>query len=126
VASWIFGSYTVPDADAPLADSVIPEAQEDNYAKETPVGATGTASTVAQLVSAPSIQATLSGWCSAATKTAILALNRTTFTIKTPFDTTGRSWLQTRSRFVRWTSQNPSAVAGTDERFWYTMELLGR
>lgn len=126
MSSWIFGAYTVPDQDAPQYDSVMPEAQEDNYATETPVGATGTASTVAQLVNSPSIPATLHGWCSAATKTAILALNRSTFTVKTPFDTTGKSWLLTKSSFVRWTSQEPLAVAGAGERFWYTMTLLGR
>lgn len=126
MASWIFGSYTLPDLDAPWYESEMPEDQEDEHVTATPIGATGTAGTVVQWVNRPSISARLRGWCCAATKTQIEALRKTTFTVKTPFDVTGKSWYLMRARFVRWTQQEPTAIAGTGERFHYTMELMGR
>lgn len=124
--TWTFGAYAVPLNDSPQYSSVWPEDQEDNYIKVTPVGATGTASTVAQLVNTPSIQATLVGYCTAATKAQIEALRRTVFVITSPFDAVGKSWLLTKARFVRWTPSWQMALSGADEHFWYTMELLGR
>lgn len=126
MASWYFGAYEVPAEDSPWHESEMPEEQEDEHVTATPLGATTTDSTVVQWVSRPSISARLRGWCSATTKTQILALRKTTFTIKTPFDQTGKSWYLLRARFVRWTQQEPLAIAGAGERFHYTMELIGR
>ena len=127
MASWIFDSYTVPDADAPWYDSVMPEAQVAVWVTATPEGATAAGGTLAQRVNKPSIPATLVGECSEATKTAILALENTTFNIKTPFDATGKNWLLMRVGFLRWdNAEHKYALAGADPRLIYMMELLGR
>lgn len=127
MADWILDGNTLPAADFPWYESEMPEEQEDEWVMETPIGATGTSSTVVQRIGRPSIKATLVGECSAATKAIILALNRTTYTIQTPFDATGKSWLQLKSSFTRWnTGDHQFAVAGSGERFLYRIELLGR
>lgn len=127
MSDWVFGGTTIPAADAPWYESAMPEDQEDEYVLATPIGATEAASTLAQRVSRPSRQATLIGECSAATRTAILALRNTNLTIKTPFDTTGKSWLLMKARFDRWNNSNHQhAIAGASERFLYHLELLGR
>lgn len=126
MSSWWFGAYEVPALDSPWFESEMPEDQEDEHVTATPIGASGAASTIVQWVNRPSLKATLRGWCSAATKSQILARRKATFSVMTPFDTTGKLWYLMSARFVRWTQQEPVAVAGTGERFFYTMELIGR
>ena len=132
MADWIFGAYTVPAADSPWHESTMPEEQEDVHVEETPLGANSTDATIVTYVNTPSIGAegaepfVLRGHCVAATKTALLALRRTTFTIKTPFDATGKSVYLKKLRFRRWTASEPMAIAGSGEQFHYWMHLLGR
>jgi len=132
MASWILGGFTFPDADAPWYDSSMPEEQEDEHIEDTPIGANAADATIITYVASPSVGAEsgepflLRGECSAASKASLLALRRTTNTLKTPFDTTGKSAYLKRIRFKRWDGNNRAAVAGAGERFLYWLWFLGR
>lgn len=124
--SWVIGGYTMLGGEEPRYTSTMPEAQEDNHVEVTPVGASGTDATIVQYVNTPSIQAVLTGRCGDTTKTALLGKRKTTVTITTPFDGTGKSWYLKSIAFVRWTSQEPWAVAGASESYIYTIKMVGR
>ena len=136
MANWFFGATEVQPADAPWYESTMPEKQEAEHIEETPIGNHDTDSTIATLVNTPSIGAegsdpfVLRGRCGASLKAVLEGFEATiatrTFTLKTPFDATGKSVYLKRLRIKRWTSQEVAAVAGAGERFHYWMFLLGR
>lgn len=133
MANWFFGATEITDGrDVPWHDSSMPEEQEDEHIEETPIGSNASDATIITYVNTPSIGAAggepfvLQGECSQSLKATILALRRTTFTLKTPFDATGKSVYLKRVRFKRWSGRSGAPVAGAGERFLYWMYLLGR
>lgn len=130
--AWVFDGFDIPAEDSPLFDSVLPSEQEDEHVMATPLGASTPDATVVQYVGTPSIGANspaqLTGYCSLSTKTQFLARKRRTILIQEPWDTTGRWWYVLAIRMVRWSKAVPlvPVIGEADQRFIYTIKLLGR